>query len=311
MSGSADSKPAIQTLLRQLRAGSRLGEAMSTDPASFPPVVVSMVQAGEAGGSLPATMLRLSAYLQRENDARQALRSALIYPAILLTTAGLSVTLVFTAVLPALRPMIDVPGKTLPIPVQLAFFISDTIQHLWWVFALAALVIVLGLRQALATQSGRLRRDRVLLRLPFIGRAAIHADLARFANTLGTLISGGLAMPAALQAALRVVSNRMIKDRLEKVRIAVQEGASLAEKLAATGIFPDLAVQMVRIGEATGQPDRMLIQLADILDEDLKRDIARALALLVPLLTIVLGVVVAGIVASVMLAVLSINDLTQ
>jgi general secretion pathway protein F len=118
-------------------------------------------------------------------------------------------------------------------------------------------------------------------------------------------------MPAALQSALGVVSNHVLRDRLEGVRVAVQAGAGLADRLQAAGLFPDLAVQMVRIGEATGQPDRMLVQLAEILDQDLRRDLSRALSLLVPLLTIVLGVMVAGIVASVMLAVLSINDLAQ
>jgi general secretion pathway protein F len=269
------------------------------------------VRAGEAAGSLPATLARLSAYLQREEEARQAVRSALIYPAILLATAGVSVAIVFTAVIPALRPVIDVPGKTLPLPVQAAFFVSDALSAWWWAGALAAIMVGLALRQALLVVAGRQMRDRLVLRTPLLGPAVLRADLARFANTLGTLIAGGLSMPAALQSALGVVSNQSLRDRLDGVRVAVQAGAGLTDRLAACGMFPDLAVQMVRIGEATGQPDCMLVQLAEILDQDLRRDLSRALSLLVPLLTIVLGVMVAGIVASVMLAVLSINDLAQ
>jgi general secretion pathway protein F len=298
-------------LLRRLRAGAQLADAMASAPKSFPPLAISMIRAGEISGCLGATLSRLGDYLRRSEEARQAIRSALIYPAILLAAASVSVVIVFTAVLPALRPVVEAGGATLPLPVKLAFGISDFVSGTWWLLLAAAAAAALALHRLLATPQGQRRRDALLLRLPFIKDAIIRADFSRFARTLGTLITGGVPMPTALEAAQRVIANQILADSIATVTASVREGSALADPLAATGHIPDMALQIIRIGEATAQLDRMLLQLAEIMDQDLRKDLTRALALLVPLLTVGLGLMVAGIVASVMLAVLSIDDLAH
>jgi general secretion pathway protein F len=311
--GGGDGGPAAAMaadLLRRLRAGAQLAEAMEAAQA-FSPLVVSLVRAGELGGSLPATLSRLGEYLRRSEEQREAIRSALIYPAILLAAASASVLIVFTAVLPALRPVVEAGGAPLPLPVQLAFGISDLVAGFWWAILLAVLGVTIALRRFLSSRNGRRRRDALLLRLPLVRDTVIRADFARFARTLGTMTGGGVPMPTAMEAAQRVVSNLVLADALAAVAEAVREGGGLAEPLEGCGLFPVMAIQIVRIGEATAQLDRMLLQLAEILDQDVRRDLARALTLLVPLLTVALGLMVAGIVASVMLAVLSIDDLAR
>jgi general secretion pathway protein F len=298
-------------LLRRLRAGTQLADAMASAPKSFPPLAISMIRAGELSGNLGPTLSRLGDYLRRSEEARQAIRSALIYPAILLAAASVSVVIVFTAVLPALRPVVEAGGATLPLPVQLAFGISDFVSGTWWLLLAAAATTALALHRLLATPQGQRRRDAFLLRIPLVKDAVIRADFSRFARTLGTLITGGVPMPTALEAAQRVISNRLLADSIATVTASVREGSALADPLAATGHIPDMALQIIRIGEATAQLDRMLLQLAEIMDQDLRKDLTRALALLVPLLTVGLGLMVAGIVASVMLAVLSIDDLAH
>ncbi len=298
-------------LLRRLRSGAPLADAMAADRESFPPLAISMVRAGEMGGSLAASLARLGDTLRRSEEAGQAIRSALIYPAILLAAASVSVVIVFTAVLPALRPVVAAGGATLPLPVQLAFGISDAIAAYWWLILAAAAGTALAIHRLLRTVKGQRSRDALLLRLPLVRDAVIRADVSRFARTLGTLITGGVPLPTALEAAQRVVANRILADAVATVTLAVREGGGLADPLSATGYFPDMAIQIIRIGQATGQLDRMLLQLAEIMDQDLRRDLTRAPALLVPLLTVVLGLMVAGIVASVMLAVLSIDDLAK
>jgi general secretion pathway protein F len=298
-------------LLRRLRAGTQLADAMASAPKSFPPLAISMIRAGELSGNLGPTLSRLGDYLRRSEEARQAIRSALIYPAILLAAASVSVVIVFTAVLPALRPVVEAGGATLPLPVQLAFGISDFVSGTWWLLLAAAAATALALHRLLATPQGQRRRDAFLLRIPLVKDAVIRADFSRFARTLGTLITGGVPMPTALEAAQRVISNRLLADSIATVTASVREGSALADPLAATGHIPDMALQIIRIGEATAQLDRMLLQLAEIMDQDLRKDLTRALALLVPLLTVGLGLMVAGIVASVMLAVLSIDDLAH
>jgi general secretion pathway protein F len=296
-------------LLRRLRAGAPLAEAMAANAAT--PLVVGMVRAGELSGTLPASLARLADTLRRGEEARQAIRSALIYPAILLAAASGSVVIVFTAVLPALRPVVEAGGATLPLPVRVAFGISDGLAAYGWLLLAAVAAAGFAVHRLLTTPRGRRSRDALLLRLPVIRGAIIRADFARFARTLGTLLAGGVALPSALEAAGRVIGNRLLADAIATVTASVREGSPLADPLAATALFPDMAIQIIRIGEATAQLDRMLLQLAEIMDQDLRRDLARGLALLVPLLTVGLGLMVAGIVASVMLAVLSIDDLAH
>lgn len=310
LSGGGPGHAMAADLLRRLRAGAQLAEAMAAS-REFSPLVVSLVRAGELGGSLPATLSRLGEYLRRSEESRQAIRSALIYPAILLAAASASVLIVFTAVLPALRPVVEAGGAPLPLPVRLAFGISDLVAGFWWALLLAILATAFALRQVLSSDAGRRRCDALLLRLPLIRDAVIRADFARFARTLGTMAGGGVPMPTALEAAQRVVTNLVLADAIGAVAATVREGGGLADPLEACGHFPAMAIQIVRIGEATAQLDRMLLQLAEILDQDVRRDLARALTLLVPLLTVGLGLMVAGIVASVMLAVLSIDDLAH
>jgi general secretion pathway protein F len=283
---------------------------MAAHEASFPPIVVGMVRAGEVSGALPATLGRLADYLQRSEAIRQSIRSALIYPTILVLTASGSVLVVLTVVLPALRPSIEDSGASLPVVTQIAFAASKAVQDFWWAFGLCTVAVVFGLRYALQNPAGRTSRDRIFLNAPILGRALLHAEVARFARTLGVLI-GGVALPAALALSYPVVSNTLVAKAVAQVTDRLREGAGLAEQLAEAAIFPVLAVQLVRIGEATGKLDTMLLQLADSFDEQVQRTISRSLAIMVPVITILMGAFVAGIIASVMLAVLSINELAH
>jgi general secretion pathway protein F len=301
----------VQDLSRRLRDGAHLADAMAAHETSFPPIVVGMVRAGEASGALPATLGRLADYLHRAETTRQSIRSALIYPAILVLTAACSVLVVLTVVLPALRPSIEESGAALPLLTRIAFAASGVLQNFWWAIGLVLIVCAVCVRLALSDPATRPRRDQAVLRLPVFGQAVRIAEIARFARTLGALIGGGVALPTALALSHPVVSNAVIADAVAQVTMRLREGAGLAEQFAETGIFPALAIQLVRIGEATGRLDTMLVQLADSFDEQVQRTISRSLAILVPVITIGMGAFVAGIIASVMLAVLSINDLAR
>jgi general secretion pathway protein F len=284
---------------------------MATHETSFPPIVVGMVRAGEASGALPATLGRLAEYLHRSETTRQSIRSALIYPTILVLTASGSVLVVLTVVLPALRPSLEDSGAALPLPTQIAFAASGAVQHFWWAIGLAVILCVLCVQHVLTDPATRPRRDQIVLRMPVLGHTVRLAEIARFARTLGALIGGGVALPTALALSHPVLANAVIGEAVAQVATRLREGAGLAEQFAETGVFPALAIQLLRIGEATGRLDTMLVQLADSFDEQVQRTISRCLAILVPVITIGMGAFVAGIIASVMLAVLSINDLAR
>jgi general secretion pathway protein F len=296
-------------LLRRLRAGAGLGEAMAAEKNAYPPVVIAMVRAGETSGTLAPTLGRLAEHLARAEAVRQSIRSAMIYPAVLLVTALGAVLLVLLVVLPQLEPVFLEAGDRLPLLTQLAFVASRIMRGWWWILLALLMFAILGAWRLLKEPTVRARLDMLALRAPVLGMTIRRAEAGRFARVLGTLLSGGVILPIALQLALPALGNQLIADRVGKVIAAVREGGGLARPLAHVDAFPDLAVQMIRIGEATGKLDAMLLRLADLLEADVQRTINRALSLLVPSLTICLGGLVAGIIASVMLAVLGINDL--
>lgn len=309
--GAASVRNEAASLLRRLRAGASLADAMAAAGSTFPAMVVAMVRAGEASGTLAPTLGRLADHLARTEMVRQSIRSALVYPAVLLLTAAGSVLLVLLVVLPQLEPVFADAGANLPLLTRLAFGASTLLREDWWIMLAVVVAIVFAARRVLADPGVRARRDAFLLRVPIVGMTVRRAEAGRLARVLGTLVGGGVALPAALVLAHPVLGNRAVADAVARITTAVREGGGLAGPIAQTGVFPDLAVQMVRIGEATGRLEGMLLRLADLLEADVQRTIDRALALLVPALTIVLGALVAAIIGSVMLAVLSINDLVR
>lgn len=307
--GATAIKALAADLLRRLRGGAGLSDAMAAHGDTFPPLVIAMVRAGEAGGALASTLGRLADQLTRAEAVRQSIRSALIYPAVLLATAAGSVLLVLLVVLPQLEPVFAEAGERLPMLTRMAFASSALLRHFWWVVvALAVLFFLIG-RHLLTDPSMCSRRDAFMLRSPVLGLTIRRAEAARFARVLGTLIGGGITLAPSLMLARPVLGNRIIIDAIENVIGSVRGGSGLAGPLAQANIFPELAVQMIKIGEATGRLDSILLRLADLLDAEVQRTLDRALALLVPVLTICLGGLVAGIIASVMLAVLGVNDL--
>ncbi|MBI5321170.1 type II secretion system F family protein [Bradyrhizobium sp.] len=296
-------------LLQKLRGGASLSASMSDRPDIFSPVVVAMVRAGESSGALGPTLERLADHLARAESVRQSIQSALIYPAVLLATAIGAVLLILLVVLPQLQPVFVEAGNRLPVLTRLAFAASVLVRQFWWLGLAIIFAMALLSHRLLQNPIFRVRRDAWLLRLPVVGLAVRRAEAGRFVRVLGTLVGGGVALPAALPLARPVLANRVVADAIEGVIKAVREGDSLARPLSQINIFPDLAVQMIQIGETTGRLDAMLLRLADLLEAEVQTTLNRAVSLLVPVLTICLGGMVAAIIASVMLAVLGINDL--
>lgn len=297
-----------EDLLRRLRGGASLADAMAAEPKTFPPLALGMVRAGEAGGSLETGLTRLADYLRRSADVGEAVRSALVYPAILMATALASVVLILTVVLPQLKPIFAHAHGPLPLGTQLVLLASDIVRAWWWALLIGVAVVAELLRRLLRDPVIRTRRDRLLLRMPIVGAAIRRAETARFARLLGALAGANVALPVALALAHSVLMNTVMADAVAAVAKQLKEGGGLADPLAGTGVFPDLAIQFIRIGEATGRLDEMLLKQADLFDTEVRRLIDRGLALLVPAITILMGLIVGGIVTSVMTAILSAND---
>jgi len=235
--------------------------------------------------------------------------SALVYPIMLLCTAGLSIAVILIVVLPQFEPLFADAGQSLPLSTRIVMAFGHFLGATWWAIILIVIAAVFWLRQALSKASFRLRWDKGLLALPLFGDLLTSMEMERFGRTLGTLLSNGVTLPVALGITSDTLSNSSIAGLVSETAVSLREGEGLAGRLARSGQFPSMVVDLVRVGEETGHLDDMLLRLADLYEHSVKHRIDRLLALLVPLLTVVLGMIVAGLIGSMLVAILSVNDL--
>ena len=299
----------VTRLLTAIRGGSSLADALDKEANAFPSYYRSMVRAGETGASLDTVLSRLADFLERAQAVRGQLRSALVYPAFLLVTAGVSLVVLLTFVLPSFQPMFEDAGAELPMITQVVVGFGSFVRDAWWAIALAVLALGLGLRLHLGTEAGRLFWHGLALRVPVLGPLWLKGDVARFARTLGTLLANGVALLTALNLVREVMSNAALADGIAIAAPDVQAGRGLAAPLGENPLYPSLLVQLVRVGEESGRLEDMLLKLAEIYDQESEETTRRLLALLVPVLTLGLGGLIAFLVASVLFALFSVNDL--
>ncbi len=300
----------FEQILERVRGGVGLAEALA-ELGTFPNFYVNIVRAGEQGGELHVTLEQLGEYLSRSFALREAIVSALIYPAILLVTSGISVVVVLVFVLPSFAPLFAEAGKALPASTQFVLDAGAFLTNWSWAVLLVLAAVAIALRRALQDPQVRLRFDALRLRLPLLGPLLAKIDVERFSRTLGTLLANGVELPPALLITADALSNAKIAEAVRAAAKALKEGDMLTRHLEASGAFPALALDMMRVGEESGQLDRMLLRLADFCERDLKHAIDRLVALLVPCLTIFMGLIVAGLIGSMLVAILSINDLAM
>jgi len=299
----------VERLLEDVREGTTLADALAEHPESFPGLYVSMVRAGEAGGSLQETFSRMADYLEQSDAAREEVKSALVYPIILSITALASVFVLVGFVLPRFKPLFESAGESLPLATTIVMVVGDAVQSYWWLILVGVIVFLLGLRSAGRIPSARLRMDGWILRLPVIGALLTKLETARLTRTLGTLLVNGVPMLSALDIAQRTNENRAFVDGLSAIPDAVKAGRRLSEELDGASVFPRLGSHLVRVGEESGQLESMLLKTADIYDEETRRSVKRAVAILTPAVTIILGLLIAGIIASILVAILSLNEI--
>src|SRR5579885_1841190 len=300
---------ALGGLLDAVRGGHSLANAMALQQEVFPPFYVSMVRAGEAGGTLDTTLQDLADYLEGAQAAREQVVSALIYPLIVLTTGCLSMAVLFAFVIPQFAPLLEQPGTTAPVVVRLLLAASEGFQRYWWTGPVAAATLWLAWRQSMRRPEARRRHDRRKLTTPVVGAFFARIEVARFSRVLGTLLRSGVALLSALSITRDTLTNMALRDVIGDVIEQVKQGKSLAEPLSRSPLVPAIAVQLTRAGEESARLDEMLLKLAEIYDRETRRDMDRLLALLVPSVTIGLGLLVALVVGAILSAIFSVYDL--
>ncbi len=292
-----------------VRGGASLSEALAAEPAGFSSLYLSMVRAGEAGGALEPALARLAEHLERAKGLRDSVASALIYPAILLVVAGVSVIVLLMFVIPQFSGLFEEMGQALPLPTRLVVGAGELLRNDWWVLVIGCLLLLGAFRRQLANPERRYRWDARLLRLPLLGDLLCKIEVARFSRTLGTMLNSGVPLLVALSISRETVGNRVLAQGLTLAADSLRTGRGLAEPLLQIPHFPRLALQLIQVGEESGQLEQMLTRVADLYDQEVKVTIQRLLALLEPLLIVGLGLIIAGIVMSILLAILGINQL--
>jgi len=299
----------LASVARAVAEGTSLSEAMAKQTGVFPTFYLSMLRAGEAGGVLKDVLLRLVELMARSRQARERVRSSLLYPAILVATAGVSMVVLMTVVLPQFRILFADAGDRIPQLTRVVMATSDALLDSGPMMLAALLAAGLLTMQALRRPTARLAWDRWLLRLPGLGGMITRGAVARFARTLSTLHTNGVPLPQALSLVRDTVGNGALAVALDGVRVELTQGRGLTEPLRRTGLFPPLALHMLHVGEESGHLNEMLLRVADVYDGEVERAVERLLTLLVPVVTLGLGLIIAVIIASILVAILSINDL--
>ncbi len=300
-------KEMVQAILKSIREGSSFSEALQKHPGAFPGLYVNMVRAGEAGGVLDVVLDKLNEFLESTKELKDHVVSAMIYPAILTLTGGLSIIILLAFVLPRFSMLFEEMGGAVPASTQLLLGVSAMLRSYWWALAPVPVLLWLLARAWLRSPAGRYRWDVVKLRL--LGDVVTKLETARFCRTLGTLLQSGVSFLEALRNAKDVVSNQVIASTLDEVARGAKEGRGIAEPLSRAAVLPALALSMIRVGEETGQLDTMLLKVATTYEKSLREAVKRFIGFVEPAMILIMGLVIGFIVISMLMAIFSMTEI--
>jgi len=309
LSPNARVRQVVTQIRERVHDGATLSAAMETQKGVFSRLYLNMVRAGEAGGAVDSVLMRLAEYMERARELRDTVTSALIYPAILLGVAGLSVVVLLIFVVPQFQQMFEDAGQALPFATQVVISLGEALRGYWWLMLGVILAVAYYFRKQFAEPATRYRWDNRLLGVPLLGELIAKLEVARFSRTLGTLMINGVPLLTALGIVKETLTNQVLAQSMGNVAESLKQGHGLTQPLMEAPYFPKLAAHMIRVGEETGHLEEMLIQVADVYDKEVRSSIKRLLALLEPALILTLGLVIAAIIISILVAILSINEL--
>ena len=301
-------KEIVQDLLREIKGGKSLSEALSAYPHVFPKIFVNMIKAGEAGGALDEILERLLEYLENSEELRDYIVSSLIYPCILALVGASSIIVMITFVIPKFAVIFENAGAPIPLPMKLMLGASGIIAGYWWLILMGGIGGWFGWRRYLASEAGRLSWDRTLLKLPLLGSVVQRMEVSRFSRTLGTLLKSAVPLIQSINIVKDVVGNQAIAAAMEPIKSGVKKGDGLTRPIREAGIFPDFALHLLAVGEETGRLDVMLLQVADTYDRELRTAVKRLVAMFEPLIILAMGLVIGTMVVSMLYSIFSIND---
>jgi general secretion pathway protein F len=308
-------RPAVKRMLSQVREavreGSSLTDALAAHPDIFSDLYVGMVRAGEAAGALEAVLDRLAEYSERQAEFVSKVRGALTYPIIMMCVGLAIMGFLVSYVVPQIATIFEQQHAALPTMTRVLISFSSFLTTYWLLLLVALAGIVGGVLAALSSKRGRRLWDGWVLRLPYLGPTVIRIICARFARTLATLLSSGVQLLPALTAVRRVVTNGILAEAVDESRESIREGHGMGATLARRGLFPPLLIEMIKVGERSGELERMLERVADNYEREVESSLRQMTTMIEPLMTLVMAAMILFMMLAVLMPIFQLNQLMQ
>jgi len=292
-------KEVIGTTKHDVGAGASLTDAIAKHPRVFSVLYVNMIRSAEAGGILDKVLDRLATFLEKEQEVRNKVKSAMMYPSVVLVFALLMLMALLFFVLPKFKDIFESMEMQLPVTTKFLLNFSGFAMHFWYLFLTAGVGLVVAYQLAGRTESGRYQLDRLKLKVPIFGELALKTSVARFARTFGTLLSSGVPVLKALDIVADTAGNKVVAEAVVRARSSVKEGEKISSPLFASRIFPVMVTQMISVGEETGRLDVMLAKVSDFYESEVESTLKGLTSLIEPLMIVGLGAIVGFIAVSV------------
>ena len=299
----------VADVLRQIRGGMSLADAMEAQGPVFSRLYVNLVRAGQASGTLPIVFGRIAEFETSEAEFRSHVTSSMIYPALLTLVSMVSMTVMMYFVIPRFGEVFKSTGIPIPASTAALLWIGDVLRNYGWILVLASVIGAILFRRWVRSTNGRLRLDQSLLAVPLLGEMLRKAETARFARTMSTLVGHGVPIVESLRIVRETVSNTQMAASFEGVIQGVKRGEGIAQPIERAGVFPELAVHLMRVGEETGRLDVMFERLANVYDTETRTTLRRLTALFEPVVILFMGITIGAIVLSLLMAITSINEI--
>jgi type IV pilus assembly protein PilC len=289
-------KEVLEAVRSDVEAGSTLSDAMSRHPKVFDSLFTSMISAGETGGILDTILQRLALFIEKIVKLKRALRSAMIYPVLILFVAVVVVGIILWKVVPVFRTLFEGFNVQLPLLTRMVISLSEFVESYILFIAIFVVACCFALRAYHRTENGKKSIDTLVLRVPVLGDIVRKISVARFTRTLATLQASGVPILEGLDITSKTSGNSVLQEVVQQLRKSIEEGKTIADPMRQSGFFPPMVTQMVSVGEATGELDTMLIKVADYYEEEVDVLVASLLTILEPVMLVFLGTIVGTIV---------------
>ena len=291
-------KGMLHKIKEDVEGGSTFADALGKHPKAFDQLYVNLVAAGEVGGILDTILNRLAAYIEKAMKLTKKVKGAMVYPVTIMSIAVIVVGVILVFVIPTFAKMFADFGGELPLPTKIVIALSDFLMKYILVIIGAGIGLKVAIQKYYATPQGNKVIDTLALKAPVVGPLIRKVSVAKFTRTLGTMISSGVPIMDGLEIVAKTAGNKVVEEAVYKVRQAISEGKTMAEPLAACGVFPPMVVQMISVGEATGAMDAMLNKIADFYDDEVDDAVGAMTSMMEPMLMVFLGTSVGGLVVA-------------